>query len=65
MDRAFAEVNQEYKPVLTCLFKGVNYETITADKHFRECIEEHFGSEEAAKLLAEYDASPAQEQFSL
>jgi hypothetical protein len=65
VDRAFAEVNQEYKPVLTCLFKGVNYETITSDEHFRNRIEEHFGSEEAAKLLAEHDASPAQQQLSL
>jgi len=65
VERTFAEVNQEYKPVLTCLFKGVNYETITADEHFRKRIEEHFGSEEAAKLLAEYDASPAQEEPSL
>jgi hypothetical protein len=47
---------------VTCIFKGVNYETITSDKHFRERIEAYFGNEEAGKLLSEYDASRAQEQ---
>ena len=60
--QAFADVDQDYKPTLTCLFKGVNYETITGDKNFRERIEEYFGSDEAARLLSEYDASRAQQQ---
>lgn len=59
VDRAFGKVEQDFKPTLACVFKGVNYETITADKHFRERIIEHFGEQEAAKLLSEYDASRA------
>jgi hypothetical protein len=62
VDQAFAGVDQDYKPTLTCLFKGVNYETITSDKNFRERIEDYFGSEEASRLLSEYDASRAQQQ---
>lgn len=62
VDRAFEEVKQAFKPTVTCIFKGVNYETITSDKHFRERIEAYFGNEEAGKLLSEYDASRAQEQ---
>jgi hypothetical protein len=60
VDRAFSKVEQAFEPKVVCIFKGVNYETITADKHFREKIEAHFGKEEAAKLLSEYDASRAQ-----
>jgi hypothetical protein len=30
-------------------------------RHFREKITEHFGKEEAAKLLSEYDASRAKD----
>jgi hypothetical protein len=62
VDQAFAGVDQDYQPTLTCLFKGVNYETITGDKNFRERIEDYFGSEEASRLLSEYDASRAQQQ---
>lgn len=61
VDRAFGKVEQAFKPTLACVFKGVNYETITSDKHFRERIIEHFGEQEAAKLLSEYDASRAQD----
>ena len=61
VDRAFAKVEQAFNPTLACVFKGVTYETITDDEHFRERIVEHFGEEEAAKLLSEYDASRAQE----
>ena len=59
VDRAFEKVKQDFKPKVVCIFKGVNYETITADKHFRERIEAHFGKDEAAKLLSEHDASRA------
>lgn len=59
VDHAFGKVEQAFKPTLACVFKGVNYETITADAHFRDKIESHFGKEEAAKLLSEYDASRA------
>lgn len=62
VDQAFTNVDQDYQPTLTCLFKGVNYETITADKHFRERIEEYFGRDEASHLLSEYDASRAEQQ---
>lgn len=60
VDRAFEKVEEAFEPKVACVFKGVNYETITADSHFREKIEAHFGTEEAAKLLSEYDASRAQ-----
>lgn len=59
IDHAFAKVEQAFKPTLACVFKGVTYETITADAHFRDRIIEHFGEQEAAKLLSEYDASRA------
>ncbi|MCI0392589.1 MAG: hypothetical protein MOB07_27975 [Acidobacteria bacterium] len=62
VDQAFEEVKQSFNPTVTCIFKGVNYETITKDEHFRERIEAYFGKEEAAKLLSEYDASRAQKQ---
>jgi len=59
VDKAFAKVQQDFKPTLACVFKGVTYQTITDDEHFRERITNHFGEEEAAKLLSEYDASRA------
>ena len=62
VDRAFGKVEQAFRPTLACVFKGVNYETITADKHFRDRIIDHFGEQEAAKLLSEYDASRARAQ---
>jgi hypothetical protein len=61
VDRAFERVEEAFEPNVACVFKGVNYETITADTHFREKIQVHFGKEEAAKLLSEYDASRAQQ----
>jgi hypothetical protein len=61
VDRAFEKVEEAFEPKVACIFKGVNYETITADDHFRDKIEAHFGKEEAAKLLSEYDASRAQQ----
>lgn len=63
LDRAFEDVEQSFNPTVACVFKGVNYETITSDKHFRERIEAYFGNKEAASLLSEYDASRAQEQL--
>jgi hypothetical protein len=71
VDRAFEKVEETFKPTVTCIFKGVNYETITRDPHFREKIEAYFGPEEASKLLDEHDSArgkePAGEQktFSL
>ena len=61
VDRAFEKVEEAFEPKVACIFKGVNYETITADTHFREKIQAHFGKEEATKLLSEYDASRAQQ----
>lgn len=61
VDRAFEEVEESFNPTVACVFKGVNYETITSDKHFRERIELHFGREEATKLLSEHEASRAQD----
>ncbi len=61
VDQAFEEVEQSFNPVVTCLFKGVNYETIVKDEHFRKRIEAHFGKEESTKLLSEYNAARAQE----
>jgi hypothetical protein len=61
VNRVFEQVELSFNPTLTCLFKGVNYETIVSDAHFRERIEDYFGKDEAAKLLSEYDASRAQE----
>jgi hypothetical protein len=63
VDRAFEDIEQSFNPTVACVFKGVNYETITSDKHFRERIEAYFGDKEAANLLSEYDASRAQEQL--
>lgn len=62
VDYAFEKVEQAFEPKVACIFKGVNYETITSDAHFCEKIEAHFGKEEAAKLLSEYDASRAQQK---
>jgi hypothetical protein len=57
VDRAFSQVEQNFKPKLVRVFKGVNYETIKYDEHFRDRIVDHFGEEEANKLLSEYEAS--------
>jgi hypothetical protein len=59
VDQAFRNVAESFAPTVTCLFKGVNYETIVADTHFREQVEKYFGKEAAAKLLTEDDASLA------
>ncbi len=59
VDTAFRKVEDSFSPIVTCLFKGVNYETITGDNHFREQVEKYFGKEAAAKLLTEDDASLA------
>ena len=61
INQAFDRVEESFTPTVTCLFKGVQYETITADQHFRERIEEYFGTEDATRLLSEYDASRAQD----
>lgn len=61
VDKAFGKMQETFAPVVTCLFKGVQYETITADSHFRERIEKYFGTKDAARLLSEYDASRAEE----
>jgi hypothetical protein len=63
VDKAFGKVEDTFSPVVTCIFKGVQYETITADPHFRERIEKYFGNKEAARLLSEYDASRAEDPF--
>jgi hypothetical protein len=63
VDKAFGKVEETFFPIVTCIFKGVQYETITADPHFRERIEKHFGKRDAAKLLSEYDASRAEDLF--
>jgi hypothetical protein len=59
VDKAFTQVEQGFDPKVVCIFKGVNYETITGDQHFRSKISAYFGAEDAAKLLAEYDATRA------
>lgn len=61
LGQAFEKVQESFSPRVTCIFKGVQYETITQDKHFRERIEKYFGKDAAAQLLSEYDASRAQE----
>jgi hypothetical protein len=61
IDQAFCKVEETFSPRVTCLFKGVQYETITGDAHFRKQVEDYFGEEEAAQLLFEYDASRAEE----
>ena len=60
VDHAFEKVKDSFAPVITCIFKGVQYETITKDEHFRKKIEEYF-KDDAAQLLFEYDASRAEE----
>jgi len=60
IDRAFEKVEETFSPTVTCVFKGVNYETITKDPHFREKIEAYFGAEEARKLLDEHDSARGQ-----
>lgn len=61
VDKAFGKVEETFSPVVTCIFKGVQYETITADPRFRERIEKYFGKKEAARLLSEYEASRAED----
>jgi hypothetical protein len=63
VDTAFGKVEETFSPVVTCIFKGVQYETITADPHFRERIERYFGKHNAVQLLSEYDASRAEDSF--
>ena len=63
IDTAFAKVEETFSPVVTCIFKGVQYETITADTHFRERIEKYFGKFNATQLLSEHDASRAEDLF--
>jgi len=63
IDKAFGKVEETFSPVVTCIFKGVQYETITADPHFRERIEKYFGKKEAARLLSEHEASRAEDLF--
>ena len=62
VDAAFKTVAEEFDPRVIWVFKGVNYETIKQDDNFRERLEKHFGKDEAAKLLSEYDASRAHEK---
>lgn len=57
IDLAFEKVEETFDPKVTCLFKGVNYETITRDPHFREKIESYFGTEETHKLLDEHESA--------
>lgn len=61
LDQAFADLKDSYEPKVECVFKGVNYETITSDKDFRQGIEKFFGKREALELLSEYDASRAKD----
>lgn len=60
VDKAFKNATETFSPVVTCIFKGVRYETITEDAHFRERIEKYF-KRDAAQLLSEYDASRAED----
>lgn len=62
IDLAFRKVAESFSPEITCTFKGVRYDTITADPVFRKGVEKHFGAEETAKLFAEYDASRAEDR---
>jgi hypothetical protein len=61
VDEAFLSVEESFDPSITCIFKGVHYETITQDPKFRERVEQHFSKDDAAKLLFEYNASRAEE----
>jgi len=60
VDKAFKNATETFSPVVTCIFKGVRYETITEDAHFRERIEKFF-KRDAAQLLSEFDASRAED----
>ena len=62
VDAAFRTVEEEFEPHVTWVFKGVNYETIKQDDHFRNRLEKHFGKDEAARLLSEFEASRAHEK---
>jgi hypothetical protein len=62
VDKALNKVKQEFDPTVVCLFKGVTYETITSDDHFRTAIERFFGKEESEKLFSEHEASPVKDQ---
>ena len=60
VDKAFKNATETFSPVVTCIFKGVRYETITEDAHFRERIEKFF-KRDAAQLLSEFEASRAED----
>jgi hypothetical protein len=62
VDKAFDKVEQGFAPTVVCLFKGVTYQTITSDKHFRSAVEKFFGKEESEKLFSEYEASPVTDE---
>jgi hypothetical protein len=61
VDKAFGKVEASFDPKVVCLFKGVTYETITSDQHFRGAVEKFFGKEESEKLFSEYEASPVKD----
>jgi hypothetical protein len=61
IDEAFRQVEETFEPTITCIFKGVHYETITQDPIFRQRIEQCFGKADAAKLFTQYDASRAED----
>ncbi|MFZ4767372.1 MAG: hypothetical protein ACOYMN_20655 [Roseimicrobium sp.] len=63
VDKAFGKVEESFDPKVVCLFKGVTYQTITSDEHFRSAVEKFFGKEEAEKLFSEYEASPVKDEF--
>jgi hypothetical protein len=63
VDKAFNKVEESFNPKVVCLFKGVTYQTITSDEHFRSAVEKFFGKEEAEKLFSEYEASPVKDEF--
>ena len=62
VDKAFGKVEESFNPKVVCLFKGVTYQTITSDEHFRSAVEKYFGKEESEKLFSEYEASPVKDQ---
>jgi hypothetical protein len=62
VDKAFGKVQESFDPKVVCLFKGVTYQTITSDKHFRSAVEKFFGKEESEKLFSEYEASPVKDE---
>ena len=63
VDRAFDKVEESFNPTVACLFKGVNYETITSDKHFRERIETYFGQRRSNQAPIRIRASRAQDHL--